>query len=175
VSVERRPKPEKRRKSGDTMGDPRKHRKSYETPTHPWRKGRIDKEKELIRKYGLKNKRDIWKAESKLRRIRRLARNLLGSHGEQAEDEENKLLGKLQKLGLLKGEADLDSVLGLNIEDVLERRLQSLVHRKGLAKSPKHARQLVVHGHIRVGGRRITSPSYLVPIEQEETIVSEVA
>ncbi|MGD2250974.1 MAG: 30S ribosomal protein S4 [Candidatus Methanofastidiosia archaeon] len=157
------------------MGDPRKHRKSYETPTHPWRKGRIDKEKELIRKYGLKNKRDIWKAESKLRRIRRLARNLLGSHGEQAEDEESKLLGKLQKLGLLKGEPDLDSVLGLTIEDVLERRLQSLVHRKGLAKSPKHARQLVVHGHIRVGGRRITSPSYLVPVEQEETIVSEVA
>lgn len=157
------------------MGDPRKQRKSYETPTHPWRKGRIDKEKELIRKYGLKNKKDIWKAESKLRRIRRLARNLLGSHGEQAEEEENKLLGKLQKLGLLKGEADLDSVLGLSIEDFLERRLQSLVHRKGLAKSPKHARQLVVHGHIRVGGRRITAPSYLVPVEQEETIISEVA
>ncbi len=57
----------------------------------------------------------------------------------------------------------------------MERRLQSLVHRKGLAKSPKQARQLVVHGHIRVGGRRITSPSYLVPVEQEETIVSEVA
>jgi small subunit ribosomal protein S4 len=157
------------------MGDPKRHRKRYETPSHPWRKERIEKEKELVRKYGLKKKRDIWKAESRLRRIRRLARNLLGSHGEQAQQEEAKLVGKLQKLGLLKGEADLDSVLGLNIEDILERRLQSLVHRKGLAKSPKHARQLVVHGHIRVGGRRIKSPSYLVPVEQEETIVSEVA
>jgi small subunit ribosomal protein S4 len=157
------------------MGDPKKQRKSYETPSHPWRKDRIEKEKELVRKYGLKNKRDIWKAESKLRRIRRLARNLLGSHGERAEQEEEKLVGKLQKLGLLKGEADLDSVLGLTIEDILERRLQSLVHRKGLSKSPKQARQLVVHGHIRVGGRRIKSPSYLVPVEQEETIVSEVA
>ncbi len=157
------------------MGDPRRQRKSYETPSHPWRKDRIEKEKELIRKYGLKNKRDIWKAGSKLRNIRRLARLLLGSYGEQAEQEKEKLIAKLQKLGLLKGEADLDSVLGLTIEDILERRLQSLVHRKGLARSPKQARQLVVHGHIRVGGRRIKSPSYLVPVEQEETIVSEVA
>lgn len=157
------------------MGDPRKHRKSYDTPSHPWRKERIEKEKELVRKYGLKNKRDIWKAESRLRNIRRIARNLLASHGEQAKLEEEKLIAKLQKLGLLKGEADMDSVLGLNIEDILERRLQSLVHRKGLARSPKHARQLVVHGHIRVGGRRIKSPSYLVPVEQEETIVCEVA
>ncbi len=157
------------------MGDPRKQRKSYETPSHPWRKDRIDKEKELLRKYGLKSKKDIWKAESRLRRIRRLARTLLGSHTEQARQEERKLIAKLQKLGLLKGEADLDSVLGLSIEDILERRLQSLVHRKGLARSPKHARQLVVHGHIRVGGRRIKSPSFLVPVEQEETIVSEVA
>ncbi|KYK31841.1 MAG: 30S ribosomal protein S4 [Theionarchaea archaeon] len=157
------------------MGDPRKQRKSYETPSHPWRKDRIDKEKELLRKYGLKNKKDIWKAESRLRRIRRLARTLLGSHTEQARQEEKKLIAKLQKLGLLKGEADLDSVLGLSIEDILERRLQSLVQRKGLARSPKHARQLVVHGHIRVGGRRVKSPSFLVPVEQEETIVSEVA
>lgn len=157
------------------MGDPRKQRKSYDTPSHPWRKERIEKEKELVRKYGLKNKRDIWKAESRLRNIRRIARNLLASHGEQAKLDEEKLMAKLQKLGLLKGEADLDSVLGLNIEDILERRLQSLVHRKGLARSPKHARQLVVHGHIRVGGRRIKSPSYLVPVEQEETIVCEVA
>ncbi len=157
------------------MGDPKRQRKSYETPSHPWRKDRIEKEKELRRKYGLKNKRDIWKAESRLRRIRRLARLLLGSHGEQARQEEEKLVAKMQKLGLLKGEADLDAILGLTIEDILERRLQSLVHRKGLARSPKQARQLVVHGHIRVGGRRITSPSYLVPVEQEETIVSEVA
>lgn len=157
------------------MGDPRKQRKSYDTPSHPWRKDRIEKEKELVRKYGLKNKRDIWKAESKLRQIRRIARNLLSSYGEQAKKEEAQLMSKLQKLGLLKGEADLDSVLGLTIEDILERRLQSLVHRKGLARSPKHARQLVVHGHIRVGGRRIKSPSYLVPVEQEETIISEVA
>ncbi len=157
------------------MGDPRKQRKSYDTPSHPWRKDRIEKEKELVRKYGLKNKKDIWKAESKLRQIRRIARNLLSSHGEQAEKEETQLMTKLQKLGLLKGEADLDSVLGLTIEDILERRLQSLVHRKGLARSPKQARQLVVHGHIRVGGRRIKSPSYLVPVEQEETIISEVA
>ncbi|MBU7015668.1 MAG: 30S ribosomal protein S4 [Theionarchaea archaeon] len=156
------------------MGDPKKPRKSYDTPSHPWRKERIELEKEMARKYGLKNKRDIWKAESKLRSIRRLARNLLGSHGEQAEQEEEKLMAKLQKLGLLKGDSDLDSVLGLTIEDILERRLQSLVHRKGLAQSPKHARQMVVHGHVRVGGRRITSPSYLVPVEQEETIVSEV-
>jgi len=157
------------------MGDPRKQRKSYDTPSHPWRKDRIEKEKELVRKYGLKNKKDIWKAESKLRQIRRIARNLLSSHGEQAKKEEAQLMSKLQKLGLLKGEADLDSVLGLTIEDILERRLQSLVHRKGLARSPKQARQLVVHGHIRVGGRRIKSPSYLVPVEQEETIISEVA
>ncbi len=156
------------------MGDPRKHRKRFETPSHPWQKARIEKEKELMRKFGLKNKKDIWKAESRLRRIRRLARNLLGSYTEQAKQEEQKLVGKLQKLGLLKGEADLDSVLGLTVDDILERRLQSLVHRKGLARSSRQARQMVVHGHIRVGGRRITSPGYLVPVEQEETIAGEV-
>lgn len=157
------------------MGDPREQKKNYETPSHPWRKERIEKEKELVRKYGLKNKRDIWKAEFKLRQFRRLARNLLGSHSEQAKQEQGKLVLKLQKLGLLKGEADVDSVLGLTIEDILERRLQSVVHRKGLAKSAKQARQLVVHGHIRVGGRRIKSPSYLVSVEQEETLINEVA
>ncbi len=157
------------------MGDPREQKKNYETPSHPWRKERIEKEKELVRKYGLKNKRDIWKAEFKLRQFRRLARNLLGSHSEQAKQEQGKLVVKLQKLGLLKGEADVDSVLGLTIEDILERRLQSVVHRKGLAKSAKQARQLVVHGHIRVGGRRIKSPSYLVSVEQEETLINEVA
>ena len=87
---------------------------------------------------------------------------------EEREKLENQLLGKLHRLGILPKEAGLDDVLDLHIEDILERRLQTLVFRKGLAKSPHQARQLVTHGHVAIKGRKVSSPSYLVLKAEEE-------
>lgn len=154
------------------MGDPKKQRRKYENPTHPWRKDRIDRENELIKRYGLKNKREIWKAESKLRNFRRLARDLLGIHTEQSKFEETQLLRKLEKIGLLSDDVSLDAVLGLGIEDVLDRRLQTQIYKLGIAKTPLQARQLVVHRRVRVNDRIMKAPSYLVKIEDKIAAVN---
>jgi len=152
------------------MGDPVKKRKKYMTPTHPWQKDRIDEEREIKRKYGLKNKKEIWKAQSLLRDMRGQARKLLAATSAQAEKETNDFLNRLKNLSILKDDADLDAVLALNIQDVLDRRLQSLVIRKGMAKTANQARQMITHGHVMVNGKRVTAPSFLVKKEEEETI-----
>ncbi|HHN81037.1 MAG TPA: 30S ribosomal protein S4 [Methanomicrobia archaeon] len=152
------------------MGDPKKKKKRYMTPTHPWQKDRIDDEKELKRKYGLKNKKEIWKAQSLLRNMRGQARTLLGTHTQQAEKETEDLLGRLKRLSILKEEAELDDVLALTIQDVLDRRLQSVVVRKGLALNMRQARQMISHGHVVVDSRRVSIPSYMVSALEEETV-----
>ncbi len=155
------------------MGDPKFPRKRYETPRHPWEAERIKEEKELLRKYGLKNKREIWKAKSILRSFRAQARALqarLRYGDKQAEREYKQLMGKLDRLGILPDNATIDDVLSLNVEDILNRRLQTLVYVKGLARTPKQARQFVVHGHIAIGGRKITIPGYIVRREEEDLI-----
>ena len=153
------------------MGDPKFPRKKYDTPSHPWEGERIKREHELVEKYGLKNKRELWKAETFLRRIREQARKLLARAGEeQAEKEKEKLLKRLAKLGILPENATLDDVLALTVEDILARRLQTLVYLHGLAKTPKQARQFIVHGHIAINGRKVRVPSYLVKKEEEDHI-----
>jgi len=156
------------------MGDPRFHRKTYETPKHPWEAERIKEEWELKKKYGLKNKREIWKAKSILRNFRSQARTLQARlrYGDpQAEKQQKQLFGKLMRLGILdEGNATLDAILSLTVEDILRRRLQTVVYLKGLARTPKQARQFIVHGHIAINGRRITIPGYLVRREEEETV-----
>jgi len=152
------------------MGDPKFSRKKYETPHHPWQKDRIERENELLKKYGLKNKKEVWKAESRLRKLRRQARVLLASTGEETKKEEEELIRKLQRLGILKEDANLDNILELDIQDILDRRLQSAVFRRGLAKTPKEARQMIVHGHIEVSGRKTPFPSYFVPASEENSI-----
>lgn len=155
------------------MGDPKFHRKQYETPRHPWEAERIKEEKELMRKYGLKNKREIWKAKSILRSFRAQARNLqarLRYGDKQAEKEYRQLMMRLNRLGILQEGATIDDVLGLTVEDILKRRLQTLVYVKGLAKTPRQARQFVVHGHISIGERRVTIPGYLVRRDEENMI-----
>ncbi len=149
------------------MGDPRKQRKKYTTPRHPWEQDRMDAEDELVRQYGLRGKKEIWRAETVLRTFRRQARRLLSASGDQAQKEAKQLLARLQRLGLIKPGATLDDILGLTIENVLDRRLQTVVYKKHLAKSPRQARQLITHGHIDVEGRRVTVPSYLVSVEEE--------
>lgn len=152
------------------MGDPRRIKKKYQKPKHPWRADRIEAEKRLLREYGLKNKKEIWRAETILRNYRRQARKLLAFQTEQARREEKELLASLVRLGLLKKKATLDDVLALNVNHILDRRLQTMVYKKGLANTPKHARQLIVHGHVTVKGGRVTAPSYLVKAGEEDSI-----
>ena len=156
------------------MGDPRFNRKTYETPKHPWEAERIKEEWELKKKYGLKNKREIWKAKSILRNFRGQARELQAKlrYGDpQAERQQKQLFDKVLRLGILEeSNATLDAVLSLSVEDILRRRLQTIVYLKGLARTPKQARQFIVHGHIAINGRRVTVPGYLVRMDEEDGI-----
>ena len=152
------------------MGDPRKPRKKWEGPRHPWIKERLIKEIELVGRYGLKNKRELWKAETLARKFRHRARNLLALPEEERARAQQALLDRLYHLGLVEKNASLDDILGITAEHVLERRLQTIVFKKGLAKTIYQARQLIVHGHIAIGGRRVTSPGYLVTREEEDLI-----
>ncbi|MFH1835527.1 MAG: 30S ribosomal protein S4 [Methanobacteriota archaeon] len=153
------------------MGDPRRQRRNYSRPKHPWKSERIIEENDLSKKYGLKNKAEVWRAKTELKSFRQQARSLLGlnEEDEEVKKETKQLLDKLNNLGIMKSNS-LEDVLALTVEDILERRLQTLVHRKGLAYTPKQSRQLIVHGHIKVGGSKINVPKYQVSKVEEETI-----
>jgi len=154
------------------MGYPGKNKKSYKTPNHPWQAARIEPEVELVKRYGLRNKREVWKAHSQLKKYRVLARQLLAEstkgkvEGHVKTDIEN-IINRLKRYGLLKTDAVLDDILSLDINNFLERRLQTQVHKQGLANTPKQARQFIVHGHIAVAGRKITIPGYHVQTNEE--------
>ncbi|BDZ71732.1 30S ribosomal protein S4 [Methanobacterium petrolearium] len=152
------------------MGHPRKARKKYDTPSHPWNADRIKQENKLTQKYGLKNKKEIWKAETMVKRYRRDARELLGMSSEDNAQERQQLLGRLIRYGILPETAKLEDVLDLTVEDVLRRRLQTVVHKKGLAYTAKEARVFVVHGHIAMNNKKVNSPSYLVRKGEEEQV-----
>jgi small subunit ribosomal protein S4 len=155
------------------MGDPKFPKRKYDTPSHPWQGERIKEENELLKKYGLKNKKELWKAQSLLRNYRQQGRDLLARlrFGDvQAEIERKGLLSKLASLGVLPDDASLDDVLALDVHRVLDRRLQTIVYMKGLSYTPKQARQLIVHGHTLVNDRKVTVPGYLVPRGEETSI-----
>lgn len=155
------------------MGDPKFSRKMYSTPTHPWRIARIKEENELVKKYGLVNKTEVWKASSILRNFRTQARTLQARRrtgDPQAEKETKQLLEKLANLGVLPSQATLDDVLALDVNAVLSRRFQTLLYIKGLAHTPKQARQFITHGHAVVNNRKVTVPGYLVKKVEEDKI-----
>lgn len=152
------------------MGDPKKTRKKYSTPSHPWRKDRLEKEKELTKAYGLKNKKEIYKADSLLRRTKSQLKKLSSKRTEQAAKEKEQILTKLKKIDLINDTSSIDSVLGLEVKNLMDRRLQAIVLKKGLANSPKQARQFITHAHIMVGDKKVTSPCYIVPLSEEGQI-----
>ena len=153
------------------MGDPKRIRKKYVAPPHPWQKSRIEEEKAIIREFGLKNKQEVWRMRSKAKDIADQAKRLTsGTDTLQSKKETELLLARLYKLGLLPQGAQIESVLNLTIKDVLERRLQTIVFKKGLAKSPKQARQFITHRHIVVNNKVITSPSYIVTAAEEAAV-----
>jgi small subunit ribosomal protein S4 len=145
----------------------RKLRKKSKKPKHPWDLQRIKEEKTLMKKYGLRRKKEIWKAEAILRNFRQRARELIATRD---KEKENVLISKLVKMGLLSKDAQVEDVLGLSIEDVLDRRLQTIVFRSGLAKTLLNARQMIVHGHVFIGNKKIIFPSYFVNADEENKI-----
>ncbi len=152
------------------MGAPKRQRKKFSKPAHPWQKERILAEKELLKDYGLRRKYEIWKMNSILKNFTTQAKNLITTKNPQVEKERNQLLTKLTSLGLIGKGAKIEDVLSLTLKDIMERRLQTLVYRKNMANSLKQSRQLIVHGHISLGDKTITVPSYLVPLDEEGNI-----
>ena len=152
------------------MGDPKKQRKKYDTPRFAWRKDILQEELKLVGQYGLRNKHELWRHKTMLSKVRGIARSLIGRPAEEREKMENELLTRLKKRGVLQETAALDNVLDLTIEDLLERRLQTIVFRKGLTRTIHQSRQLVTHGHVTISNRRVTIPSYIVSKEEEQQI-----
>ncbi|MDQ2054284.1 30S ribosomal protein S4 [Halobellus sp. H-GB7] len=147
--------------------------KRYETPNHPYQGERIAQEGDLLGRYGLKNKEELWRAQSELRNYRREARRLIGeAQGdlEEAEAAGVEFLTRLRRYGILSEDDDISRVLGLDVTDILERRLQTVAYRKGLASTPKQARQFIVHGHVVVGDARVSRPSKKVEVAEEDGI-----
>ncbi|MBW2986980.1 30S ribosomal protein S4 [Candidatus Woesearchaeota archaeon] len=152
------------------MGDPRKQRKKYNTPMHPWQKERLDEEREIRKKYGTRNKKEIWRMDSKLKSFFVGAKKANGAKTEQDKLEAEQLLTRIRRLGLIKETDGPDAILDLKLPNLMERRLQTIVLKKGLARTAKQARQFITHEHVLIGDKKITSPSYLVTLEEEGLI-----
>ncbi|HSB46933.1 MAG TPA: 30S ribosomal protein S4 [Candidatus Bilamarchaeum sp.] len=152
------------------MGDPRRLRNKTERPKKLWDLDRIKNDRALMTEYGLKNMRELWRATAELKKYRREARRLLSLTEEERKDDAKKVLQKLARMGVLKEGAVIDDVLSLEVRVILERRLSTLVLRKGLAKTIAQSRQLITHGFIGIKGRMVTRPGYLVSSEEESAL-----
>lgn len=152
------------------MGDPKKPKKKYISPKMPWRSDILASELQLLGTYGLRNKRELWKAKTILSKIRGQARLLLAMSESERKAKESILLKKLLRYGFVREGSTLDDILNLTVEDILERRLQTIVWRKGLAKSPYQARQFIVHGHIVMNNRVVRRPGMFVMVDEEDSI-----
>jgi len=138
--------------------------KKYSRPRKPYDKIRIEEENLLVEKYGLKNKREIWKADAAISRIRNLAKQFII----KPDEEKQTFIKRLQKKGFQVNK--LADALALNKEDWLKRRLQTLVVNKKLSTTPKQARQFVTHKHVSIGDQIVNIPSYQVSLEEEPLI-----
>lgn len=152
------------------MGDPKKLKKKYSRPSHPWQKARIDEEKILTEEFGFKNKKEIWKLSSLLTNYGEQAKKLTTLKTKQAGVEKKQLLDRLHDLGLLNKGAQLEDVLTLTLRNIIERRLQTQILKQGLARTINQSRQFITHGHVAVNSKVITSPSYLVTIAEESKL-----
>ena len=152
------------------MGDPRRLKKKFRKPKHPFQKERIMEELEFLGKYGLRNKREYWKSRTILANWRNIARQSRSLLKERAVEVQQELIRKLARLGIIGSEAEFEDILLLTVEDVLKRRLQTLVYERGYASSIYQSRQYITHGHIQVAGKKISAPSYIVKKAEEEFI-----
>ena len=155
------------------MGQTKRIRKKYQTPFHPWQRERIIEEKEILREYGLKNKKEIWKYASKLRSARNQVKKIVANvRSEQSAKEREQLMNKLLRYNIISKDSKIEDILDLKVKDFLERRLQTIVFRNGFARSTNQARQFITHGHISVDGKKVTAPSFLVSKNEESNSLS---
>jgi small subunit ribosomal protein S4 len=146
------------------MGDIKRKRKMYVRPRQLFNRERIDAENVILKEYGLKNKREIWKAKSIVATFRKRAKNLISSN----QDEQQAFFDKLNKLGF--SVTSTSDALALTEKDLLGRRLQTIVHKQGLSATAKQARQLIVHQYVLVDGAVVSAPSFWVTKELESKI-----
>lgn len=156
------------------MGDPRKSKKLYRRPRMIWTADQLNTELYIMGSYGLRNKRELWKAQTEVARIRNQARALLALSAEARAEKEKRLLNFLNRLNMAKEEATLDDILNLKVEDLLERRLQTIIMKKSGTKSAYQARQVVSHGHVSIGNRKVNIPGYLVRADEESQILLHI-
>jgi small subunit ribosomal protein S4 len=142
----------------------KRQKKLYSRPRRPFDKARIEEENVLKEKYGLKNKKEIWKADAAIGRIRNLAKELITA----SEDDKQAFIDRLKKKGFPV--ENIAEVLALNKEDWLKRRLQTILHSGGHANTSKQARQLISHKHVAIGNQVVNVPSYQVALEEEPIV-----
>jgi len=152
------------------MGSKKRLRKLYERPMRLWDKDRIETENKLKEEYGLKNSHELWRMQTILRKIRREARRLLSSKGADPEARAARLIKRVKTFLIKKPEVTLDDILSLQTRDILERRLETIVVRKRMAKTAKMARQYITHGHVQIEHQVVSAPSYLVNFEEEHQV-----
>ena len=152
------------------MGDPKTSRRVWQKPKRPLNYDLIMDELKTLGTFGLKTKRELWKTQTELSRVRLQARSLLALRQDERERKEPILMQSLSKIGLVNENSTLDDVLNLQVTDLLARRLQTIAQRKLYFKTPYQARQAIVHGHIMIGDSVVTIPSYIVKTEEEAKI-----
>lgn len=152
------------------MGDPKNPRRNWRKPKRPLNYELKMEELKTLGTFGLKTKRELWKAHTELSRLRHQARSLLALREEIRQEKEPILMNSLRRVGLVKENATLDDVLNLQVNDLLSRRLQTVVLKKIGFKTPYQARQAVSHGHVMIGDRIITVPSYIVTTDEEKNV-----
>jgi len=152
------------------MGDPKTSRRVWQKPKRPLNYDLIMEELKILGTFGLKTKRELWKTQTELSRVRLQARSLLALRQDERERKEPILMQSLSKIGLVNEDSTLDDVLNLQVTDLLSRRLQTIAQRKLYFKTPYQARQAIVHGHIMIGDSVVTIPSYIVKTEEEAKI-----
>ena len=124
----------------------------------------MDEENVLVKRYGLKNKREIWKAKTAVSKLRRRAKALIGKDKEKQKE----FFDKLTKMGIVV--RDVSDVLALTEENLFERRLQTVLFKKKMATTVKGARQLIVHKNVLVDGKIVNIPSFVVTNDLENKI-----
>jgi small subunit ribosomal protein S4 len=152
------------------MGDPKNPRRLWKKPKRPLNYDLKMEELKTLGTFGLKTKRELWKAHTELSRTRHQARSLLALREEIRKKKEPILMNALARIGLVGDNATLDDVLNLQVTDLLSRRLETFVHKKFNFKTPYQARQAVVHGHVMIGDRIVNVPSYKVQVLEEKEI-----
>ncbi len=152
------------------MGDTKLPRRTWKKPKRPLNFDLKMEELKTLGSFGLKTKRELWKARTELSRIRNQARSLLALRQEVREKKEPILMKSLSRNGLVTENATLDDVLNLEVNDLLSRRLQSFVMKKFNFKTPYQARQAVIHGHIMIGDKKVNIPSYVIKTGEENLV-----